>query len=224
MIYFFADSHYGVNPGKHIFESLGESLKKRIVFTEDSWELLESCRWGDDCELLVLNMIAGTCGQPMPGSGAEKAVRKYCEKGGNILLLHGSSAAFWEWAWWREIVGLRWVRPNDPDGVAASTHPVKAYKVIPAKARHELAGKLKEMDFESDEIYINLEQTVPLMILMTTHIEEGIFPQCCEAISPWGGKIVSFIPGHKPEATTKKELIFNVDTIIKYLLKGSGHE
>jgi hypothetical protein len=42
MIYFFADSHYGVNPGKHIFESLGKSLKKRIVFTEDSWELLEA--------------------------------------------------------------------------------------------------------------------------------------------------------------------------------------
>lgn len=224
MIYFFADSHYGVNPGKHIFESLGKSLKKRIVFTEDSWELLESGRWVDECELLILNMIAGTCGQPMHGSGAEKAVRKYCEKGGNILLLHGSSAAFWEWAWWREIAGLRWVRPNDPDGVAASTHPVKAYKVIPAKARHELAGKLKEVDFESDEIYINLEQTAPLMILMTTHIEEGTFPQCCEAISPWSGKIVSFIPGHKPEATTKEELIFNVDTIIQYLLKGSGNE
>ena len=37
-----------------------------------------------------------------------------------LLLLHGSSAAFWHWDWWRRIVGYRWVRGNDPDGIPAS--------------------------------------------------------------------------------------------------------
>ena len=117
MNYFFADDHYGVNPGRHIFELLPEDFRRETVFTENEWSLLESGEWEKDCELLVLHMIAGTCGQPMPGPGAEKAVRAYCERGGDLLLLHGSSAAFWGWDWWRGMVGLRWVRPEDPDGI-----------------------------------------------------------------------------------------------------------
>jgi hypothetical protein len=71
---------------------------------------------------------------------------------------------------------------------------VKAYKVIPAKARHELAGKLKEVDFESDEIYINLEQTAPLMILMTTHIEEGLFLSAARLFRLGAGKLSASSP------------------------------
>ena len=97
MNYFFSDDHYGVNPGRHIFELLPEDFRKETVFTENSWSLLESGEWVKDCGLLALHMIAGTCGQPMPGPGAEKAVRAYCECGGDLLLLHGSSAAFWGW-------------------------------------------------------------------------------------------------------------------------------
>ena len=93
MIYFFADDHYNVSPGKEIYNHLPETLKKRIRFFENDWSLLESGDWLADCELLILNMIGSTCNQPHPGCGAERAVRAWCERGGNALLLHGSSAA-----------------------------------------------------------------------------------------------------------------------------------
>ncbi len=218
MIYFFADDHYAVHPGKTIWTHLPGTIRERTVFQENQWDLLESGTWEKDCELLILHMIGGTCDQPLPGSGAEQAVRRYCERGGNILLLHGSSAAFWPWRWWREIVGYRWVRPGDPDNPNPSTHPKKPYRVVVAKTRHALAPKLVEMDFPADEIYTELEQTAPTMTLMETRIEEGTFPQCLETVNAWGGRMVSFIPGHKPEVTGDGTLIKNITTLIQYLL------
>ena len=220
MIYFFADDHYNVHPGKVIFEHLPDDRKSGIRFFENDWTVLESASWLNDCELLILNLIGPTCNLPHPGPGAEKAVRQWCEKGGNILMLHGSSAAFWQWEWWRNIVGFRWVRPNDPDGVEHSTHPNKPYRLTVSKTRHVLTKSLEEIELPADEIYINMEQVCPAMILMETHIEEGTFPQCTEAVSPWGGKLVNFIPGHAPEVTSNPKLIRNVETIIDYLLKG----
>ena len=219
MIYFFADDHYGVHPGRNIFEHLPEELKKNITFVENDWTLLESGVWLNDCELLILNMIGATCKLPHPDGNAEKAVRKWCEKGGNILLLHGSSAAFWQWEWWRNIVGFRWVRPNDPDKIQPSVHPVKPYFVRIAKSRHPLCAKLQPFALESDEIYTELEQVSPAMVLMETFIEEGVFPQCAETVTSWNGRIMSFIPGHKPEATSDKNLIANIDMIINYLME-----
>lgn len=219
MIYFFADDHYGVHPGKNIFEKLPEELKNRITFVENNWELLQSGEWLKDCELLILNMIGTTCNLPHPDENAEKAVKSWCENGGNMLLLHGSSAAFWQWDWWRKIVGFRWVRPNDPDGVPNSTHPVKPYSLQITKNRHPLSSKLVPFDLDTDEIYTDLEQVSPAMVLMDTFIEEGVFPQCFETVTPWNGKLVSFIPGHAPAATTNEYLIKNITEIISYLLK-----
>ena len=122
MIYFFADDHYNTHAGKNIFQHLSGDLKERTVFFENDFTLLEEGSWEKTCELLVLHLIGGTCSLPHPGPGAEKAVKNYCDRGGHLLLLHGSSAAFWQWEWWRSITGIRWVRPNDPDGVERSTH------------------------------------------------------------------------------------------------------
>ena len=219
MIYFFADDHYGVHPGKNIYENLPEDLKKRITFVENDWSLLQSGEWLKDCELLILNMIGTTCNLPHPDSNAEKAVKTWCEKGGNALLLHGSSAAFWQWDWWRQIVGCRWVRPNDPDGVANSTHPVKPYSLRVCKSRHPLSSKLVPFDLDTDEIYTELENVSPVMVLMDTFIEEGVFVQCLESITPWSGKFVSFIPGHNVHAATNENLLKNVTEIIEYLLE-----
>ena len=72
MIYFFADNHYGVFPGKVIYEHLPEKLRTRILFYCDEWAALEHSDWDSDCELLILNMIGGTCDQPHPGMDAEK--------------------------------------------------------------------------------------------------------------------------------------------------------
>ena len=220
MIYFFADNHYGVNPGRHIFQSLPDKLRRQIVFQEDDWRLLESGDWEKDCEMLVLHMIGGTCGVKHPDKNAEKAVKRYVERGGNLLLLHGSSAAFWEWGWWRRIVGLRWVRPNDPDGIPASTHPAFACRVVPVEPPdHPLAAKLRPFELGEDEVYIHLQQTSPLRVLMTVKAEGETFPQACETVTPYGGKIVSFIPGHKEESTANPDLIRNIVTIMEYLLE-----
>ena len=219
MIYFFADDHYGTHPGKNIFEQLPGDLKKNITFVENDWTLLESGKWLGDCELLILNMIGATCNLPHPNENAEKAVRSYCEKGGNALLLHGSSAAFWQWDWWRRIVGLRWVRPNDPDNVVPSVHPVKPYSLRITKNRHPLSSKLVPFSLEADEIYTELEQVSSVFVLMDTFIEEGVYPQCAETITPWNGKFVSFIPGHSVEAASNPALIRNVTAIINYLIE-----
>ena len=220
MIYFFADDHYNAHCGKTIFEHLAPERKAQITFVENDWTLLESGSWLDDCELLILNLIGSTCNLPHPGPGAEKAVRAYCERGGNMLLLHGSSAAFWQWDWWRKIVGFRWVRPGDPDGVAASTHPVKPYDVRLCKVRHPLAEKLIPFSLGTDEIYTELEQVSPAVILMDTKIEEGVYPQCFENTTPWGGTFLSFLPGHSPAETSGNDLIANIESMIDYLLKG----
>ncbi|MEI6424908.1 MAG: hypothetical protein WCP55_22035, partial [Lentisphaerota bacterium] len=126
MIIFAADNHYDVHPGKNIYAGL-KSNYKDMVFSEDDWSVFVKNDLKNKCNLLVLNMIAGTCNIEPPNQEAESSVRAYCEKGGNILLIHGSSAAFWQWDWWRSIVGYRWVRGNDPDGVAPSTHPTRPY-------------------------------------------------------------------------------------------------
>ena len=219
MIYFFADNHFGTHPGKNIFDHLPGELKERITFAEDDFSLLESGDWLDDCELLILNMIGTTCNLSHPGSGAESAVRAWCEKAGNMLLLHGSSAAFWQWQWWRECCGYRWVRPNDPDNVTPSVHPKKPYAVRLCKVRHPLMEKLLAFELDTDEIYTNLEQTCPGMVLMDTFIEEGVFPQCMESVTPWGGKFLHFLPGHNPTAVCNEKLLANTAAMINYLLE-----
>lgn len=219
MICFFADNHYGAHPGKVIFDHLPEDIRNNISFHEDDWSVLEQTDWDKSCELLILNMIGDTCNLPHPGAEAEKRVRRYLEKGGNVLLLHGSSAAFWQWDWWRELPGERWVRPNDPDKQSPSTHPKKTCSIKISKTRHPLAKMLTAMELPVDEIYTELENTCPYMRIMETTIEEGTFVQCCETVTPWGGKIVSFIPGHAPEVTSDPVFIANIAALIDYLLK-----
>ena len=219
MIYFFSDSHFDKHCGANLFNRFPAELKVRTVFTENQWDILESGSWEKDCELLILNMIGTTCGQPHAGEAAEAAVKRYVERGGNILMLHGSSAAFWHWEWWRKICGFRWVRPNDPDNVERSIHPVRDFTVTPAKCRHALITKLQPFTLENDEIYIRCEQTLPMTVLMETNTDEGIYPQCVECINPYGGKQIIFLPGHKVESFDNKEFIADNLILIDYLLE-----
>lgn len=216
MIYFFADDHYQSYPGRTIREHLGNDYE--IKFYENDWSVLSAPDGLHDCSLLILNMIADTCGNPVPDALAEKNVRSYCERGGRLLLLHGSSAAFWPWAWWRQLVGWRWVRGNDPDGVTASTHPTRPYAVTVAKSRHPLCSRLQNMNLPADEIYIRLEQVGPAWTIMETTTEEGTFPQVYETVTPWGGRLIGFIPGHAPAVTADPVLLANLRETINYLL------
>ncbi len=218
MIIFAADNHYGVNPGLHAYEVLKKDYPT-MVFAEDDWSIFTKYDLAKDCELLILNMIASTCNIPEPNEEQSEAVLNYCKTGKPLLLLHGASSAFWHHSWWRVNCGLRWVRPNDPDEVPASTHPKEPFVIAPSKTRHELCKQLVTMDLPQDEIYTELEQTCSLWTLMETNICNRTFPQCTESKNEWGGTVINFLPGHNPEVTSSEVYNKNVKILIDYLTK-----
>ena len=218
MIFFFADDHYQTRAGARIFGNLPGDLRCRSVFRENDFSLLESGAWECSCELLVLHLIGGTCSLPHPGPGAEAAVRRYCARKGPMLLLHGSSAAFWQWPWWRRITGMRWVRPKDPDGVERSVHPSASCRVRLSKYRHTLTAQLVPFELPEDEIYTALEQTGPLWTLMECDVNGRTFPQCTESFTPWGGRVINFLPGHRAECVNSPGLTADAELLCRYLL------
>lgn len=219
MIQFFCDNHYGAFPGRTICQALPGALSSRISFHENDWWGLSSGEWLRECDLLALDMIGGSCGEPHPDASAEHAVRSWCEGGGGLLLLHGGSAAFWQWQWWREAMALRWVRPDDPDGLPASFHPVRPYLVTRKElTAHPLAALLSGMTLPEDEVYAGLAAQVPSLTLLETTIPEGIFPQCVVAPTPWGGTQIHFLPGHAPACVQTPSLVKNIQIILEWML------
>ncbi len=218
---FIADDHYGARPGWHLFDAIKEDYPD-MLFHENDCSVFDYAWEMKQCSLLILNLLAGDEEMSQPGSDSESNVKKYLERGGNILLLHCGSAAFEQWSWWQPLVGLRWVRPNDSTGLAASTHPVRPYQVKVVKSSHPLSHALWDMDLPEDEIYIHLQQTCPITVLMETTTKEGVFCQCCESVTPWGGRLVSFLPGHDRAAVTHPNLIYNVKQIIDHLMTAQG--
>ena len=76
------------------------------------------------------------------------------------------------------------------------------------------------MKFEqADEIYADLEQTLPLWTLMQTTISVGTFPMLTESINQWGGKVINFLPGHNESSSRHPDYICNLKTLIDYLKK-----
>ena len=211
---FVADNHYDSRPGFELYSRIRHEYE--IGFHEDDFAALEDERTMGDCSLLILNMIGSTCGLEHPGDAAETAVRDYAERGGDFFLLHGGSAAFWQWPWWREMVGVRWVRGNDPDGIEKSTHPIAPYRVEICKVRHALATALVPMSLEEDEIYIDLEQVCPTQTLMQTSIEGVSHPQLTYNRTPWDGTVVNFMPGHRPSTFENPDYLANARAILDY--------
>jgi type 1 glutamine amidotransferase len=216
MLYFFADNHYESRPGYELYVRIQNDFD--IAFFEDDFSAMENESLLTDCELLLLNMIGTTCNLPHPSKAAEDVIRRYVEAGRNLLLLHGSSAAFWQWPWWRAMVGVRWVRGNDPDGVSASTHPVKPYRVECCKCRHPLMAELRPMDLAEDEIYTELEQVGPTMTLMQTTRDTGAHPQLTWHRNHWGGEVINFMPGHRATTFANPDFLHNTKAVIQYLI------
>ncbi|MHC4887213.1 MAG: ThuA domain-containing protein [Planctomycetota bacterium] len=217
MLYFFADNHYDSRPGYELYSRIQDEFD--ITFYEDDFSKMEDASLLEDCELLILNMIGTTCNLPHPSAKAETVIKGYVESGKNLALMHGSSAAFWEWSWWREMVGVRWVRGNDPDGVEASTHPVEPYRVDLCKCRHPLMKELKAMDLAEDEIYINMEQVCPTQTLMQNVMADGSHPQLTWHRNAWGGEVINFMPGHRPTTFENPDYLHNAKAIIHYLTR-----
>ncbi len=218
MIIFAADDHYGARPGAVMSRNLQNTFPHRFV--ENDWSALEDSVTMDDCTLLILNLIAGTGAAAIPGDAVERQIKAYVEKGRPLLLLHSASAAFWHWGWWRQLVGYRWVRGEDPDGATPSIHPVHPYRVEVSKNRHSLCQQFKSFDVPEDEIYIKLEQTCPTMVLMETTIPEGTYPQCYLSQTSWGGQVAGFLPGHRPEVVGLPQIVDNVSCLIRFLTVG----
>ena len=216
MILFLADDHYKARPGFLLAEKLKTKLD--IEFHENEWSALEQEDLKTRYKIIILNLISHTCGIEPPSAKAEKCLKEYLEAGASMLLCHGSSAAFWHWDWWRPLVGFRWVRGQDPDGAKPSTHPKRPYVVRPAKCSHPLVRQLKEAAFPEDEIYIHLEQTCPATILMETTTVEGTFPQVYIANTPWGGQLISSLPGHAAEVVESDDNLANTMVLIESLL------
>lgn len=207
---------YESHAGKVLFQCIEPYFS--IRFHEDDWLSFTEEDLSTRYSLVILNLISGACGVPMPDPVAESLVLGYLRSGGSLFLLHGASAAFWQWDWWRAVVGCRWVRKDDPDGFAPSSHPTVPFTVAVAKCRHPLCRQLREVQIPRDEMYIGLEQTQPTVTLMETRTDEGTFPMCYEATTTWGGKIAGYIPGHAPGVVQLPGNVANCRTIIDYLL------
>jgi len=238
MIYFFADNHYETRAGYWLYEKISPLRNKNrlierirrffkddpavnfpIRFFEDDISHLAGKEFLRNCSLLIINLICGTGKLEMPGNETEVILKEYCMRGRPLFLVHAGSAAFWQWDWWRKLTGLRWVRENDPDGKEASVHPVKDFSVIPTNSSHAVIKELKSFGLKNDEIYTKLDQTQPVDVLMETKIEEGTFPMAYVSRNQWGGKVLGFLPGHKPESFDNAELVHNVKAMIHYALE-----
>ena len=117
------------------------------------------------------------------------------------------------------MVGYRWVRGKDPDGFPPSTHPRRPYRLNLSKCRHPLCRRLHEIDLPEDELYIHMEQTCPVTTLMETTTEEGTFPQCYEARTPWDGTLIGYIPGHAAHVVKLDKMVANCRILMDYLLQ-----
>lgn len=210
-----ADDHYGQHCADHLRPAFADH---QVRFLENDLTPLGADDWVDGTDLLALHCIAGTCGNPMPGPDIEAQVRRWLKAGKPLLLLHGASAAFWHWDWWRPLVGHRWVRKNDPDGAPPSTHPVRPYRVTVQRGRHPLCERLVDLDLPADEIYIDLEQTCQTWQLMTTATDEGAYVQCHAHVTAHGGEVIGFLPGHAPAVTTDERVHRAIRTLAHHLL------
>ena len=214
MILFLADNHYGKSPGRNLYESLCNDFD--FDFFED--DLNPLCNAITDYSLLILNLIPDTPGSAKPDANMTRNLKIYLESGKPLLLLHGSSATLPEEEWWRDLVGLRWVRGDDPWHVDASTHPNDPFRVRKTKNSHALCERLTEFDAD-DELYINLELTSPILTLMESDWNGRSWPQCYVKSTVWGGKLCSFIPGHSKRVVKSNAVTHNVGELIKWCLE-----
>lgn len=221
-ILFLADNHYGSLGGRNIHQALRDRFPFHFVEDSDYVDYLEA----GDLErhsALVTCAIGSTCDIPHASDKAGLALRKWLETGVPVVLLHGGSASFWKWDWWRRMVGLRWVRGQDPDGVEASFHPVEPYSLQATSSSHPLAQRLRSFDVPEDEIYLKLEQTLPLEVLLETEYDGVRYPMAYATTSTWNNPVFGYLPGHHSQAVLHPSNLANIEAILTFAL-GAGED
>jgi len=220
---FLADNHFGKHPAKTIHRELGNRFGLNFRFYEDDLNsFLENSPGSVD--FLILHLIGDTSGVDHAGPEVEKWIFEYLQSQKPLLLMHGASAAFWKWDWWRRIVGLRWVRDNDPDGMPPSTHPVVSAPIVRTKSTHPLTGRLRNFEMPEDELYIDLAYVGPIWVLMAAPHGGESHPMLYECESPGGGQIMGWLPGHREETLRHSDFLHNTVEIIHYLKGDSRRE
>lgn len=195
-VIFFGDRHYDAWPCREQAAELRPLCD--LVYIEEDYPALLRALAENPRAILAVNSIADTPGNPIPSPEVESHVKRHLEAGNDLWVLHGGSAAFWPWAWWRELMPLRWVRGNDPDRVAPSTHPIVPINLRPTDSALSAEFGLEPADLPPDELYIQLASQRPHeTLLFATH--EGVrFPQAYSGTTFWGGDLHGFLPGHSP--------------------------
>lgn len=222
---FFADRHYDARCGQIQAELLDDLAD--IHFIEEDYGTLNTClerHAGDPHAVLALNAITGTPGNLEPDPATEPLVKAHLEAGKDLWVLHGSSAAFWPWSWWRELMRLRWVRGEDPDGMPASCHPIVPFNLEPTDAGRTAIPGLSSCPVPEDELYINLEDKGDYEAWMTVEHDGRRWPQAYRYRSPWNGWICGWIPGHREEAIRSEGMTKTLRMLASAWLKASGTE
>lgn len=216
-VIYFADRHYDAFPGR-AQAALLKPLCDLVYIEEDYAALIDALRnWPD--ATLAFNSILGTPGNLTAPAGLEEPLRNHINRGAALWILHGGSAAFWPWSWWRQLMPLRWVRNADPDNPTPSIHPVVPFIITPTAYALEQLPALREVSLPTDEIYIRLAAQHPFDTLLSTCYDGVIYPQAYSARTPSGGALHGFLPGHKAECLTNADYISTFTTLAGYWLR-----
>lgn len=81
MILFAADDHFNTSPGRNTYEEIAGDYPQ-MKFVENDWSCFTACDLAKECDLLILNMIADTCGLPIPDGKAAGAVKNTAKPAG----------------------------------------------------------------------------------------------------------------------------------------------
>lgn len=194
----FADRHYDSFPGR-THAALLRPLCDLTYIEEDYPALLAALARQPEA-ILAVNSIAATPGNLTVPDEVEAPLLTHLTGGAPLWVLHSGSAAFWPWAWWRQLMPLRWVRNGDPDDAPVSTHPVVPLRLTPTDFARKQLPALAEVQLPTDENYIQLAEQRPFETWLITTYDGVIYPQAYSAKTPWGGSLHGFIPGHKAES------------------------
>lgn len=197
VIIFFADRHFGSYVGKVQAEILSE-FSQVIYIEEDYGQLIKAL--GEHPEsILALNAITETPGNETLPAEAEAPIKAHLERGNDLWVMHGASAALWPWKWWRDLMKIRWVRNNDPDGAEPSWHPVEPYTLTVTEQGTTAVPSLKTLEVPKDELYVALAEEPGAEVWMTATYDGQVWPQVYSFSNPWNGTVCGWIPGHDPE-------------------------
>lgn len=213
----FADRHYDAYPGRRQAELLRPLCD--LIYIEEDYPALIAAIQAHPGAILAFNSIVGTPGNLTVPDSVEAPLRSHLESGAPLWLLHGGSSAFWVWGWWRQLMPLRWVRNGDPDNAPVSTHPLIPLCLTPTTLALECLPELTELHLPVDENYIKLAVQQPFTTWLTTINDGVVYPQAYSSITPWGGALHGFIPGHMAEVLSHPGYIALFNSIATYWLR-----